>query len=217
MEACNTTQAVQHYLDKLDGTAETPHDPIVRALLARSTDRLRLLCTRLLYQSYPRLTREPAYLDADDLLSAVVERLLKALRNVRPQSVRQFFALANKHIRWELNDLARKIDQQHAVPLGTLEPVAPSIQTTQGETHAFRRILDAIDALPDDEREVFEFIRIQGMSHAEAAELLGVSEKTVQRRIRRSVLLLADSLRDLAPSPALLAADGPDRSDTAPS
>ncbi|MBV8318239.1 MAG: hypothetical protein JOZ53_25120 [Planctomycetaceae bacterium] len=29
---------------------------------------------------------------------------------VRPRTVRQFFTLANKHLRWELNDLARRSD-----------------------------------------------------------------------------------------------------------
>jgi RNA polymerase sigma-70 factor (ECF subfamily) len=53
-------------------------------------------------------------LQADELLSAVAERLLKALREARPQTVRQFFALANQHMRWELNDLARRLDGQPA-------------------------------------------------------------------------------------------------------
>jgi len=34
----------------------------------------------------------------------VVERLIKAMRGYRPQTVRHFFALANQHMRWELND-----------------------------------------------------------------------------------------------------------------
>ena len=38
----------------------------------------------------------------------MIERLLKALRAARPQTVREFFALANQHMRWELNDLARR-------------------------------------------------------------------------------------------------------------
>jgi RNA polymerase sigma-70 factor (ECF subfamily) len=29
----------------------------------------------------------------------------------RPTNVRQFFALANQHLRWELNDLARRLDE----------------------------------------------------------------------------------------------------------
>jgi RNA polymerase sigma-70 factor (ECF subfamily) len=43
------------------------------------------------------------------MLGAVVERLLKALRQVRPASARQCFALACQHMRWELNDVARRL------------------------------------------------------------------------------------------------------------
>jgi RNA polymerase sigma-70 factor (ECF subfamily) len=50
-------------------------------------------------------------LQTDELLSAVTERLLKALRDARPPTVRGFFALANQHMRWELNDMARRLDE----------------------------------------------------------------------------------------------------------
>ena len=83
---------------------------IVRALLDGSVRRLHLLCATLLYRSYPRLTRPPLNLQADDLLGAIAERLLKALREARPRTVRQLFAPANQHMRWELNDLARRLD-----------------------------------------------------------------------------------------------------------
>ena len=53
-------------------------------------------------------------------------------------------------------------------------------------------MLRAIEGLPEDEREVFELVRIQGLTHAEAAEVLGVSVKTVQRRLNRARLLLAE-------------------------
>src|SRR5688572_5281699 len=93
-----TTAVVQRYLDELGG--DTSAEPVIRALMDRATGRLQLLCKHLLYRSYPRLTRPPLNLQADELLSGVVERLLKALRTIRPQTVRQFFALANQHIRW---------------------------------------------------------------------------------------------------------------------
>ena len=105
-----TTAVIQRYLDAL------PDDPaaelIIRELLERAVGRLRLLCTTLLYRSYPRLTRPPMNLEADELLGGVVAGLLTALRTVRPQSVRQFFALATQHMRWQLNDLARRLDEQ---------------------------------------------------------------------------------------------------------
>ena len=92
-----TTAAIQTQLNQLGTGDRLPED--VRVLLDRSVSRLVMLCTNALYRKYPRLTRPPANLVADELLSAVVERLLKALREVRPQTVRQFFALASQHVR----------------------------------------------------------------------------------------------------------------------
>src|SRR5262249_15679683 len=105
-----TTAAVQQYLNDLcDVRADSSVEPIIHALLSRAVQRLQLLCAALLHRSYPRLARPPLNLQSEEVLSAVVERLLKALREVRPTNVRQFFALANQHIRWELNDLARRL------------------------------------------------------------------------------------------------------------
>ena len=42
----------------------------------------------------------------------MAERLLMALRQIRPETVRQFFALANQRLRWELNELARCLNEQ---------------------------------------------------------------------------------------------------------
>ena len=52
-------------------------------------------------------------------------------------------------------------------------------------------MIEAIEALPDDEREAFDLVRIQGMTQAEAAEMLGVATKTVKRRLDRGLRLLA--------------------------
>jgi RNA polymerase sigma-70 factor (ECF subfamily) len=200
MPADPTTLVVQRYLDAIagDDRAET----LVRALLDRAVERLHLLCSNLLQRSYPRLSRPPLNLRPEELLSAVVERLLKALRAVRPGNVRQFFALANQHMRWELNDLARRLDQQPPPqPLAESGVAAPE-SSASGLSPNARRMLSAIDALPEDERETFSLVRIQGLTHGEAADVLAVSTKTVQRRLNRSLLLLASALADLGPPPA---------------
>lgn len=201
METEHTTAAVGRFLQELAGDA--PAEPIVRALLERSAGRLQLLCATLLHRSYPRLTRPPVNLQTDEMLSAVVERLLKAMREVQPGTVRQFFALANQHMRWELNDLARRLDEQsQAVSLR--EDIAACPESSESAlSPVARRILDAIEQLPEEEQEVFSLIRIHGMTHHEAAEVVGVSTKTVQRRLNRSILLLSDVLEDLRPQRVL--------------
>jgi RNA polymerase sigma-70 factor (ECF subfamily) len=193
-----TTIVIQRYLDALPG--DPAAEPIIRELLERAVARLRLLCATLLYRSYPRLAQPPLNLDTDELLGGVVARLLTALRKVRPQTVRQFFALANLHMRWQLNDLARRLDEQPAAAALAESGIAPPPNSSaSGLTPNGRRMLGAIEGLPEAEREVFDLVRIQGLTHAEAAEVVGVSEKTVQRRLNRARLLLAEQLADLRP------------------
>ena len=81
-----TTLAVQRYLDDL--SEKSSAEPVVRELLDRSVRRLQQLCAGALYRRYPRLTRPPLNLVADEVLGAVVERLIKALRGARPQTTR---------------------------------------------------------------------------------------------------------------------------------
>jgi RNA polymerase sigma-70 factor (ECF subfamily) len=198
MDEERTTVVVQRYLDELAG--DTPAEQAVRALLDRAVNRLHQLCASLLHRSYPRLARPPLNLQADELLGAVVERLLKALREARPQTVRQFFALANQHMRWELNEMARRLDEKPgAVELREGLVPAP-VSSDSGLTPGSRRMLAAIDGLPEEEREAFDLVRIQGLTQAEAGQVLGVSAATVNRRLNRGLHLLLEALDDLRPS-----------------
>jgi RNA polymerase sigma factor (sigma-70 family) len=192
-----TSAVVQRYLDALTG--DTPAEPIIRLLLDRSVRRLHQLCASVLYRGYPRLTRPPLNLQVDEMLGALVERLLKALREARPTTVRQFFSLAGQHMRWELNDLARRLDNAPAV-VGALAGSVPApADSDSGLSVDCRRMIAVIDGLPPEEREAFDLVRIQGMTQPEAAEVLGVSAKTVKRRLDRGLQLLTEQLGDLRP------------------
>jgi RNA polymerase sigma factor (sigma-70 family) len=193
-----TTAVVQRYLDAL--ASDAPAEPIVRDLLDRAVCRLERLCANMLHRSYPRLTGPPTNLETAEMLGGVVEGLLTAMRSVRPQTVRQFFALANQHMRWQLNDLARRLDKRPVaaeLPEGLVPAPASS---DSGITPDGRRMLEAIDNLPEDEREAFGLVRLQGLTQAEAAEVLDVSAKTVQRRLNRASLSLSEQLDDLRPA-----------------
>ena len=200
MEPTHTTIAVQRYLNELRASpAEAGTPEVVRELLGRSAMRLHLLCSAMIRRSYPRLARPPLNLRSEEMLSAVVERLIKALRESRPASVREFFGLANMHIRWELNDLARRLDE-HTPPVEMEEQhIADQAPSEISLTANARRILAALDSLGEEEREVFGLVRMQGLTHDEASEVLGVSTKTVQRRLNRGRVQLATLLRDLEP------------------
>jgi RNA polymerase sigma-70 factor (ECF subfamily) len=99
----------------------------------------------------------------------------------------------------KLNDLARRLDTQPA-PAELSEGLVPApASSVSGLTPEGLRMLQAIDQLPEDEREVFDLVRIQGMTQEEAAQLLGVSAVTVKRWLNRSLRLLTEQLADLRP------------------
>src|SRR6516162_3284808 len=171
-----TTVMIQRYLDALPG--DSVAEPVVRELLEQAAGRLRLLCATFLHKSYPRLTRPPVNLDTDELLGGVVAGLLTALRATRPPTVRRFFALANQHIRWQLNDVARRLDERPAAAaLAESGVAAPPSSSDSCLTPDGRRILEAIERLPEDEREVFDLVGIQGLTAPEAATVVGASER----------------------------------------
>ena len=204
-----TTAIIQRYLDALPG--DPAAERLIRELLDRAVGRLRLLCASLLHRNYPRLTHPPVNLETDELLGSVVAGLLTALRTTRPPTVRRFFALANQHMRWQLNDLARRLDEQPASgALAESGVAAPPSSSDSCLTLDGRRILEAIERLPEDEREVFDLVGIQGLTAPEAATVVGASERTVQRRLHRARALLAEHLADLCPAPCDGAPEPPD-------
>jgi RNA polymerase sigma factor (sigma-70 family) len=153
-------------------------------------------------------------LETDDLLDGVVAGLIKALQKIRPNTVRQFFALANQHMRWQLNDLARLLDERpRDAPLAESGFAAPSSSGDSVLSQDARRMLQAIEGLPEAEREAFDLVRIQGLTYTEAAGVVGASVSTVQRRLNRARFLLADQLADLRPEesggPTVSAGDTP--------
>ena len=135
MDEAPTTVIIQRHLDALPG--DTAAEPIVRELLEQAAGRL---CTTFLYKSYPRLTRPPVNLETDELLGGIVAGLLTALRTTRPPTVRRFFALANQHMRWQLNDLVRRLDERPtAAELTKTGVAAPPSSTASALTEPGRR------------------------------------------------------------------------------
>ncbi len=71
-----------------------------------------------------------------------------------------------------------------------------SPETEAGDRAELRRVRAAIGDLPAKLREALVLRAIEGMSQAEAAEALGVTEKTVETRLYRARARLNELLRD---------------------
>jgi RNA polymerase sigma-70 factor (ECF subfamily) len=171
-------------------------------LFRRSGARLERLARKML-RGFPDVRR---WEQTPDVVQKASMRLLRALREVRPYSTRHFFALAGKHIRYELLSLKehyRALNEKHhsdGVAAGSGTPAHEPADSAPGpdeleEWCAFHR---QIDALPEEERAAVDLHFYQGPSKAEAAEILGVDARTVQRRWNAALLRLR---RDDKPGP----------------
>lgn len=75
------------------------------------------------------------------------------------------------------------------------EPTYASPQEEMEEREFQVQLEAAIAALPDGAREVFLLNRMDGLKYREIAELLGISQKAVEKRMHRALV----SLRELHP------------------
>jgi RNA polymerase sigma-70 factor (ECF subfamily) len=92
----------------------------------------------------------------------------------------------------------RRFEPLEEESLETLMPASPSLDP---ERQAFGRELgalieSAVDALGDGYRETFMLRQVEGLSTAETAEVLGVSEDVVKTRFSRARLSLQQRLLD---------------------
>ncbi len=155
-----------------------------------------------LYRLALRLTTDPSR--AEDLVQDTVLKAFRAWQRFQPgTNIRSwlFTILRNTFI----NDYRRR--QREPIPMD-LEAVEPHVvfkaaQDEDPEGTFFSQIvdakvLDAIDALPEEFREVLVLSDIENLSYAEIAEVLGIPVGTVKSRLFRARRQLQEALYDHA-------------------
>jgi RNA polymerase sigma factor (sigma-70 family) len=188
---------MQAWIDRLrDGDVAARDE-----LLNSACERIRQI-TRKMLRRYPRVRR---WEQTDDVLQNVSLRLYRTLAQITPADVRDFLRLASLNIRRELLDLVK----HYCGPLGLgthhrsgpggedqPQPQADPATLAHESTRlaAWTAFHEAVEGLPDEEREVVDLLWYQGLPHAEAAELLGVTDRTVRRRWQAARLRLAEAL-----------------------
>lgn len=179
-----TTIHLQQCLNRLHAGDPTARDE----LIACAANRLTTL-TRKMFRGEVRLAR---WESPDDVAQSALLRLWGALRETKPQTLREFYSLAATQIRREMIDLARHhfgpegaAWRHTSLPVGSDKaPIADPSDLSHEPVRlsVWAEFHEHVSRLPDDEREVFDLVFYQGLSHAESATVLGISKKTVQRR-----------------------------------
>lgn len=192
------TMQLQTCLERMQAGDATARDELLR----HAYERLQRL-TRKMLKGYPGVKR---WAQTDDVLQNALVRLLRALQEVSPPSVREFFALTTELIRRELLDLARHYygprgpGTKHATNAGHLHGDVPRYDRPDsshepGALAAWCEFHEQVRALPEEEREVVGLLFYQELTQAEAAALLHVTVRTVQRRWQAALLKLHQVLR----------------------
>ena len=136
----------------------------------------------------PRWDRIRRFEDSDAVLNLAMSRFVPAIRATPFQTLDDFLRLGARVIRNQICDLADHYFGPNGA--GTREPKplpgdsngsGPAIAAPPERTLG-AEIEEAIALLPQEHQEMFDLLYYDGMTQAEAAEHLGVSDSTVRRR-----------------------------------
>jgi RNA polymerase sigma-70 factor (ECF subfamily) len=183
------TKQLQECLERSRAGDAAARDELLRHVY----DRLRRLARKML-KSYPRVKR---WADTDDVLQNSLLRLMRALEEVQITSMRDFFGLTSEQIRRELIDLARHyygprgLGAKHATHDGQQPAHDPPDHAGEPSSlAAWCEFHQQVKQLPTDEREVVGLLYYQELTQAQAAAVLHVTVRTVQRRWQSALLKL---------------------------
>jgi len=202
----DTTLFVRNCLKRMEAGDDSAQDELIAAVCRR----MQQLARRML-NDYSRLRR---WEETDDVFSGAALRLSKALKSVTPESPRHFYRLAALQIRRELNEMVRRhcrgngpmvLNQsdsaEHSDASDTSVPMMDPADVTHDPSRLAKwvELHEAVDALPADQREVFEAIWYHQISQTDAAEMLDISRRTLIRRWQAACLSLDQHLLSLLP------------------
>ena len=164
----------------------------------RSFDQEALPHLDALYRVALRLTADPT--QAEDLVQDTMLKAYRSWQQYRPGTNAKGWLLTILRNTF-INDYRRRKHEPIAMDLEAIEPHAldRSIQEVDPEGTFFSQIVDdkvleAIDALPTEFREVLVLSDVEGMHYAEIAETLQIPVGTVKSRLFRARRLLQAEL-----------------------
>jgi RNA polymerase sigma factor (sigma-70 family) len=174
----------------------TEQDQFIAEAMKRDESRLRRFIRKRVLDSG----------DAEDVLQDVFYELIEAYRLMKPAE--QMTAWLFRVTRNRITDLFRRqkaVSLSDSVPDGeegqTFEDLLPSPDAGPDAIYARNVLLDALeealDELPENQREVFIAHEILGRSFKELSEETGTSVNTLLSRKRYAVLYLRERLQEI--------------------
>ena len=186
-------------------SANPPHADTVR-LIRRAQDGDRDALDRAFGRIRPRLEKWIALhvgprlrsrLDIEDIVQLTLTAAWERLEYLDVRDATSLFAWFKQIARNRIRDLSdwataakRNAERERHLERSLVDSwTSPSVGVSRRAEH--ERLLAALQELSDPHREILMLVRIEGMSYAEAAEVLGISVNLVGVRLVRAL----DALR----------------------
>jgi RNA polymerase sigma-70 factor (ECF subfamily) len=184
-ETTNQTAELQTLLDRWGSG-----DATTATVFERADARFRTIASKML-RRYPTVRAKE---ETGDVWHGAASRMVRALAEVRPTTVQALAGLAVEQIRRELLDLARKHRRRPVATGGDLSHVDDS--GLDDDLDRWAALHEAAGQLPGPVKQVFDLIYYGGLTQAEAARTIGMTDRTVRKYWRQARLLLLDVFLD---------------------
>lgn len=191
--------------EAINGGANTDVAPDVRAEL--ETEALSFIDS--LYRTALRMTRNPA--DAEDLVQEAYLRAFRSLHQFQPGTnlrawifrimtnayINEYRKRSRRPTSSSLDDLEEFYLYDHLIDSG-VQPTSDRPEDVVLDRLTADDVIEALDGLSDDFREVVLLADVEGFSYREIAEIMDIPVGTVMSRLYRARRRLQRSLYDFA-------------------
>lgn len=129
------------------------------------------------------LSRNPA--DADDLTQAAIERAMRSKAQWQPGTRLDSWCYRIMRNLWIDTARARSRKEKVEAPPEEAETVGEDPRPAMDAAVDLKRIMAAMERLPDEQREIVALILIEGFGYREVSEMLDLPIGTVSSRLVR--------------------------------
>ncbi|HEX5171630.1 MAG TPA: RNA polymerase sigma factor [Cyclobacteriaceae bacterium] len=153
---------------------------IQKALYERYCRKMMVVCLR-----YSKST-----LEAEDVLQEAFVKVFQAIKDFRQEAKLETW-ITRIMVNTALNAQRKKL---YLYPMVDVEEISLPIDEASLSGINFNQLLEMIQGLPQGCQVVFNLFAIEGFSHKEIAEMLGISEGTSKSQYSRARSLLQSKL-----------------------
>jgi len=171
---------------------------LIRQFIDQAAPRLGELAHQLIRRHAPDFAGQ-----TDAVFNESYQRLVATLqKRLPPANPDEYFNIAAVQIRYALMELIRQKLKSQSRSAGEVSSDIVNDSTAPPEKvvriEACERLLVKIDRLPEELRRYLDLYWTQGLTHAQGAEVLGLTEKQAKTLWEKIKLILGRRLGDLA-------------------